>query len=153
MSGTLATKSVLSFIDGDYGAALVAGMQALDEDVQIVFDDEFNHPLFWTMAAQRRLSDGSDEPDLLGYASSARPEFGSDAQSILDLYLDRPSADDASLNCTTPGCHFFVAQYFESLGRSDLAREALDAGAVSCEGTRSVVCAAIDEVSAQQQDG
>ena len=145
LGAILASEAILALVDGDHEASLDAGLKALEGDVQTGYDDDFNHPLFWTMAAAHLAGRDDDKAALAETARSLRQAFEPEARKVIDFFIDHPASDDVSASCASVGCHYFAAQYLVGVGESGLANKELEAGAQYCGETKSVPCAAIRE--------
>lgn len=144
--GALSTyRAIKLYLTGHHGDARTTALAALKGRQPWVYRSPYEHPLLWILAASRYV-DEDDTGDLQPLIDAALTEWPEDAQTALLAYVDPEAHDGTSAlpdACDTPGCRFFLAQFYETNGDMAAAEVANDAGLDLCRTVRSIPCTAL----------
>ena len=153
-SGGVATyHAITAYLQDDDPAAINGAQQALKGAQPWVYPSPYEHPLLWLLAASRRSGIDVDREPLQLLIDAALSHWPIDARLALAVMIDGDSApadDDepAWSTCTTPGCLFFLTEYFTTIGDTARAETMRAEGLALCEDMQSIPCMALRRAAA-----
>ncbi len=145
--GGLSTyRAIKLYLAGHHRDARTTALVALKGRQPWVYRSPYEHPLLWNLAASRHVGD-DDDSDVQPLIDAALIEWPNDARVTLEVMIgdvDAAGPDDPMWTaCTTPGCRFFLAEFFDAAGNAAMADAMALSGLALCDGVRSVLCTAL----------
>ena len=145
--GAMSTyRAIKLYLNGHNRDARTTALVALAGSQPWVYRSPYEHPLLWILAASRHAGD-DDNGDLQPLIDAGLIEWPDDARLTLEVMtgaIDAAGTNDPMwAACSTPGCRFFVTEYFDAAGNTAMADVMALAGLDLCDGVRSIPCTAL----------